>query len=409
LALWEAVVNANLPGCKTGDEPVDNRSATVERPVWRFDNPVKILFGIGALDQVAGIIAGRPYCLVTYDEPYFQSLSQRVAERAGPPAIVIDSIRPNPDFVSLSEQCARFADRATTDCVILALGGGSVIDAAKVFASGGRGFEPVRRYLETGHGESELSAFPIVAVPTTAGTGSEVTSWATVWDTKGLRKHSLARPELYPSHAIVDPTLMLGMSRELTISTGLDALSHALESLWNRNANAVSTNHAVFAASELIGTLPRLVDGLTNARLRARVARAALFAGLAFSNTKTALAHSISYPITLKHGIPHGFACSFTLPMVMASVVGTDEDCDHSLQRIFGDDLDAGVDRLKNFLVDLGVSTDPVDYGVEDEEWRALIDTALAGQRGQNFIGSHARVMQCFVSTDPGSGVQSAL
>jgi phosphonate metabolism-associated iron-containing alcohol dehydrogenase len=392
-----------------GNEPVENGSVAAEGPVWRFVNPVQIIFGAGALGQVAGIIGGRRYCLVTYDEPYFKILSQRVAERAGRPAVVVDTITPNPDFVTLAEQCARFADMVTADCVILALGGGSVIDAAKVFASGGQGFEPVRRYLETGRGEGELSAFPIVAVPTTAGTGSEVTSWATVWDTQRERKYSLARRELYPSHAAVDPELMLGMPRELTISTGLDALSHALESIWNRNANAVSTNHAVFAATELIGALPRLVDDLTNVALRTRVARAALFAGLAFSNTKTALAHSVSYPITLKYGIPHGFACSFTLPMVMASVVGTDEDCDHSLQRIFGDDLDAGVDRLENFLAQLGVSTDPVDYGIKGEEWRALIDTALAGQRGQNFIGSHARVMQSFVSTDSGSGVRSAL
>jgi len=407
--LCEAVVNGKLPSCKARNDPVENGLATAERPVWQFDNPVKILFGAGALGEVAGIIGGRHYCLVTYDEPYFRTLSQRVAEGAGQPAVIIDTIRPNPDFITLSDQCARFADLVTTDCVILALGGGSVIDAAKVFASAGRGFEPVRRFLETKRGESELSAFPIIAVPTTAGTGSEVTSWATVWDTKGQQKYSLARPELYPSHAVIDPALMLGMSRELTISTGLDALSHALESIWNRNANAVSTNHAVFAASELIGSLPRLVDDLTDASLRARVARAALFAGLAFSNTKTALAHSVSYPITLKYGIPHGLACSFSLPMVMASVLGTDEDCDHSLRRIFGDDLDTGVDRLENFLVNLGVSTNPVDYGVEGEEWRALIDTALAGQRGQNFIGSHARIMQCFVSRGSKSVVQSDL
>ena len=377
--------------------------------MWEFHNPVKILFGAGALDHVAGIIGGRCYCLVTYGEPYFRALAQRVAERAGEPALVIDSIRPNPDFITLAEQCEHFPDLVPADCVILALGGGSVIDAAKVFASGGRGFEPVRHYLETGRGESQLSAFPIVAVPTTAGTGSEATSWATVWDTERQRKYSLARPELYPSHAVIDPQLMLGMSRELTISTGLDALSHALESIWNRNANALSTNYAVFAATELIDTLPGLVDDLTNLELRSKVARAALFAGLAFSNTKTALAHSVSYPITLKHGIPHGFACSFTLPMVMASVIGTDADCDASLQRIFGDDLDAGVDRLKNFLAHLGVSTNPVDYGVKGEEWRALIDTALAGQRGQNFIGSHARVMQSFLVTDSDPGVQSTL
>jgi len=376
--------------------------------MWQFNNPVKIQFGAGALDSVAGIIGERPYCLVTYPEAYFEDLSRRLTERSGRPAVVINSVTPNPDFTTLSEQCSRFAEFAPADCVILALGGGSVIDAAKVLASAAGGFEPVRSYLETGHGESELSAFPIVAVPTTAGTGSEVTSWATVWDTTGQRKHSLARAALYPSHAVVDPDLMLGIPRELTISTGLDALSHALESIWNRNANAVSTNHAVFAATELLDGLPRLTVDLANAGLRARVARAALFAGLAFSNTKTALAHSVSYPITLRHGIPHGLACSFTLPMVMASVIGADEDCDNSLRRIFGGDLNAGVDRLKNFLAELGVSTDPADYGVTGEEWRTLIDTALAGQRGQNFIGSHARVVQCLTSTDPSAGVQSA-
>jgi alcohol dehydrogenase len=376
--------------------------------VWRYDNPVKVLFGGGALNEVAGIIGGRPYCLVTYDEPHFRTLGQTVAEDAGPPAIVIDNITPNPDFTTLTESCARFADLPNEDSVLLALGGGSVIDAAKVLAAGRRGFDPVRRYLETGSGKDDLSSIPIIAVPTTAGTGSEVTSWAAVWDTKSGRKYSLARPELYPTHAVVDPELTLGMPRELTVSTGLDALSHALESLWNRNANPVSTNHAVFAATELIDTLPRLANDLANPGLRARVARAALCAGLAFSNTRTALAHSVSYPITLKYGIAHGIACSFSLAMVMASVIGAENQCDESLRRVFGLDLEAGVSRLENFLVDLGVSTDPADHGVTVEEWQTLIDTALAGERGQNFIGSRERVMACFVSTNPETGDQSA-
>ncbi len=92
--------------------------------MWRYDNPVKVLFGGGALNEVAGIIGGRPYCLVTYDEPHFRTLGQMVAEDAGPPAIVIDNITPNPDFTTLTESCARFADLPSADCVILALGGG---------------------------------------------------------------------------------------------------------------------------------------------------------------------------------------------------------------------------------------------------------------------------------------------
>ncbi len=136
------------------------------------------------------------------------------------------------------------------------------------------------------------------------------------------------------------------------------------------------------------------MDDLGNLDLRVRIARAATFAGLAFSNTKTALAHSISYPITLRHGTPHGFACSFCLPMVMRSVIGVSDACDAGLRRIFGEDLSAGADRLEEFLITLGVSVDKADYGVEDGEWRALIESAMSGERGRNFTGSQERVIE---------------
>src|SRR5690606_9239868 len=103
-----------------------------------------------------------------------------------------------------------------------------------------------------------------IAVPTTAGTGSEVTCWGTVWDNAAGVKHSLAHPGLYPEYAVVDPALMVGKSQELTVQTGLDALSHALESLWNRNANPVSMAHAVAAARGVLSTLPALIGDLRN-------------------------------------------------------------------------------------------------------------------------------------------------
>ena len=118
-----------------------------------------------------------------------------------------------------------------------------------------------------------------------------------------------------------------------------------------------------------------------------------MIAGLACSNTKTALAHSVSYPITLRHGVPHGIACSFSLPMVMRWVSGADPDCDASLKRIFGPDLAAGADRLEAFLQNLGVGTRPEDHGVKADEWRGLVEEALAGERGQNFLGDPESVL----------------
>jgi alcohol dehydrogenase len=376
--------------------------------MWRYDNPVKVIFGSGTVERIGAALAGRSYCLVTYDEPYFAGIGNAIAQDAGPPALIINGISPNPDMHMLSACCARLATAPSLPQVILALGGGSVMDAAKVLAVGGQGFGPVSRYLETGEGADELTALPIIAVPTTAGTGSEVTSWATIWDTDAMKKYSLHRRDLYPEAAIVDPDLMLGMPRDLTVATALDALSHALESLWNRNANPISGNYAVFAATEMLDCLPELVLDLGNPALRSRVARAAIFAGLAFSNTRTALAHSLSYPVTLKHGVAHGIACSFSLPAVMRSAIGVHEDCDAALKRIFGDDLSRGADRLEKTLKELGVATDKAAYGIGDEELYGLIDSALTGDRGKNFIGSRKRVMKSFGFAGNDAGAQPA-
>jgi alcohol dehydrogenase class IV len=127
---------------------------------------------------------------------------------------------------------------------------------------------------------------------------------------------------------------------------------------------------------------------LENRELRSTMALAALNAGLAFSNTKTALAHSISYEMTLRFGLPHGIACSFTLPMVLGRAIGIDPGRDAVLARIFDGDLASAPERLASFLAGLGVSTQFSAYGVSEAESRHLVSGALEGVRGKNFIGS---------------------
>ncbi|RKF17104.1 iron-containing alcohol dehydrogenase [Roseovarius spongiae] len=356
--------------------------------MWTYRNPVEIRFGDGGFDALPSLIGDRSYALVTYPDAPFPALAEKLAAKAGAPVLVVDDIAPNPDCAPLAEQSARFAALPAPPDVIVALGGGSVIDSAKVFAAAGGDFATVKRYLETFEGAGALSAIPLIAVPTTAGTGSEVTSWATVWDDSAGRKYSLARPNLYPETALVDPALMLGKPYGLTLATGLDALSHALESIWNVNANPVSARHAVAAARALLADLPALLGDLGDLELRTRVAEASLNAGLAFSNTKTAIAHNLSYPITLGWGVQHGIACSFTLPIVLRSVIGIGGFREEALRRIFGEDLDAGADRLSAFLAQLGVGGRFSDHGVPDESCAAIIDEAFAGERGRNFVGS---------------------
>ena len=361
--------------------------------VWSYRNPVDVRFGRGTFARLGEFVGGRRYALVTYGEPYFRSLASNLASTAGSPSIVIDDIAPNPDVARLRLQAARFDELPHQPEAIVALGGGSVIDSAKVFAAARGDFGAVDAYLRRRAGAETLQPLPIIAVPTTAGTGSEVTCWGTVWDNANGTKLSLAHPGLYPEAAVIDPELMLGKSRELTIQTGLDALSHALESVWNRNANPVSLALSVMAARGVLSALPQLVKDLGNVDLRERMARAALLAGLAFSNTKSAIAHSLSYPITLRHGVPHGIACSFTLPMVIRSVADEQGICAEGLGAIFGTDPRSAAALLTDALEDLGISTDFRRYGIADDEWQRLIDTAFQGERGQNFIGSRSNLL----------------
>ena len=355
---------------------------------WSYRNPVDIHFGADAVAGLAEQIGAARYVLVTYGEPFFRDLADRLSSAAHPALCVIDDVQPNPDCRRLAEQCARLVSLADKADVVVAIGGGSVIDTAKVLAAGKNGFEAVMNFVRSGAGGEQMLPTPLIAVPTTAGTGSEVTCWATIWDEVAGAKYSLAHPLLYLRTAIIDPALMLGKSVDLTRATGLDALSHALESIWNKNANPVSARHAVFAARTILRDLPKLLDTPSDLGLRASLAEAALTSGLAFSNTKTAIAHNLSYPVTLRYGVAHGIACSFTLPAILASVSSLGGFREDALKAIFGDDLATGAEALATQLRDMGVELCFHDYGADESATAEIIEAAFLGQRGRNFIGT---------------------
>jgi hypothetical protein len=359
----------------------------------RYHNPVAIRFGAGALDELPAILAGRRAVVVTFPEAESLGLVARLRALLGGALVAVeDWIEPNPDVSYLAAMYERFwRDHAHADTVV-AVGGGSAIDTAKALMVGtasGR-FDELVTLLARGTPFTPARVKALIAVPTTAGTGSEVTPWATVWDRAAGKKHSLHLAETWPEFAIVDPDLMLTLPRSVTVQSGLDALSHALESIWNVNANPISDTFAVAAAREVLATLPALVERLQDRELRTRMALAALKAGLAFSNTKTALAHSISYEMTLRFGLPHGIACSFTLPMVLERARGADPGRDAVLAAVFDGDLGGAPRRLREFLARVGVKTEFADYGVTEEDSRRMVAQALDGVRGRNFIGVRA-------------------
>jgi len=360
---------------------------------WRYYNPVDVHFGAGALDDLPRLTRGRKVTLVTFPEAAGLGLVARLGSILGDTLVqTIDRTEPNPDVALLAALYGSFWHGGGSGRILVAVGGGSVIDTAKALMVGTAdgSFEALIALLAMGKPFVPHAVEPLVAVPTTAGTGSEVTPWATIWDRAAGRKYSLHLPQTWPDAAIVDPDLTRSLPAGPTLAAGLDALSHALESIWNINANPVSDTHAVAAARAVLATLPDLMRDLPNPDLRARMSRAALQAGLAFSNTKTALAHSISYEMTLRHGLPHGIACSFTLPMVLERAIGTDLARDAVLASIFDGNLRDAPKVLAAFLERLGVDTHFDAYGVSAAEAQRMIADALDGVRGRNFVGNRS-------------------
>ncbi len=353
-----------------------------------YFNPVRSVYGAGALSSLPRLLAGRRALLVTFPEAASLGLVARVEALLQDQLVgVVADVQPNPDVAELRAQYEAFWRDPQGAEVIVALGGGSVIDTAKALMVGtasGR-FDALLEGLTQGDGFVPVATRTLIAVPTTAGTGSEVTPWATIWDRGAQKKYSLHLEQTWPSIALIDPELMVSLPAGVTLHSGLDALSHALEAIWNVHANPLSDTYAVAAIHDVFETLPRLVLDLGNLDLRGRMALAALKAGMAFSNTRTALAHSISYEMTLRHGLPHGIACSFPLPMVLARAIGQRPDRDGVLEQALGP-LDTAPQRLAAFIEGLGVKTRFADYGVGDAEAQAMVAHAMTGARGRNFI-----------------------
>jgi len=356
----------------------------------RFHNPVAIHYGPASLQELPKLLGDAKVVLVTFPEARSLGLLSKMQQMLGQRlAYVIDNVQPNPDVSGLSSMYEHFWQQEHACDTLVALGGGSVIDTAKALMVGtaSGSFQELLALLSAGQPFIPAKSNTLIAIPTTAGTGSEVTPWATIWDAGQQKKYSLHLDCTWPKTAIIDPDLMLSVPRAVTISTGLDALSHALESIWNVNANPISDTYAISAIEDILACLPALAADLENRSLRSTMALAALKAGLAFSNTKTALAHSISYEMTLRHGLPHGIACSFTLPMVLRLAWGADQERDAVLQRVFGASPEAAEQCLRHFLHQLGVGSNFSDYGVTAEEAQQMMHRATQGARGKNFIG----------------------
>ena len=291
-----------------------------------FHNPVRLRIGEGAFEGLGSLVAGRRCVVLTSAGMVRRGTLARVEAVIGSGGSGVagryTDVTPNPTIAGCTD--AANALRDTSAELIVAIGGGSVLDTAKAVAAqrspGAKAGWLSDHFRAGAPFPADFRPPAIIAIPTTAGTGSEVTMWGTVWDEKTGKKNSISHVTLYPEIALLDPSLTLSLPRETTVATAFDALSHSMEAIWNRSSNPVSDALAVRAIAAIPGHLRRVLVSPADPAARAGLLEAALLAGLASSNTRTALAHSISYPLTSELGLAHGLACSVTLPEILREV-----------------------------------------------------------------------------------------
>ena len=230
--------------------------------------------------------------------------------KAANPAIagIFAEVEANPQLAG-AEQTALLARSCGADTII-GCGGGSAMDTAKFAAAIAPGNRPAEEYYR---GLAEFPACPlkIVEIPTTAGTGSEVTRVSVM--SCGKEKKTINHPAFMPTAAVVDPLLTLSVSPRTTMNTGLDAMAHALEGYWSKNHQPISDLMAEECVRLVLMNLEKAWRNGNDREARSGMALAALLGGLSFALPKTAGSHACSYPLSEDYHLPHGEACAFTL------------------------------------------------------------------------------------------------
>lgn len=353
---------------------------------WSFHNPVSIHFGEGAVEAFFTSNPYRRMLLVTTPGmmrrgtvKWLETMVKGCIEG------IYHDVRPNPDIASLDALAARYRGSEVPDAII-ALGGGSAIDTAKVLGAqlGGGGFSLRGHFIEKAP-LPPITPVPVIAIPTTSGTGSEVTPFATVWDAAAGKKYSLAGTWMFPLVALLVPRLTMELPWEVTFSTGLDALCQGFESLWNRNATPVSIGFAERAVAQSWAVLSQGRRVLASESLRAELMEASLLSGLAISQTRTALCHSISYPITARYGVPHGLACAFTMPSVLRfNAVADDGRLARFACSMGYADCAAMADALGALLQSCGISELLRGFSLSAKELSSLAHEMITPGRADN-------------------------
>lgn len=343
---------------------------------WDYMQPVKIYFGKGRVREIKKIAQelGVKRGLLVASPFFFRSgLAEKIMqESAGMLTASFGDISPNPDVTEVDE-CAEVIRKNNIGFVV-ALGGGSPMDCAKAAASVALTGDSIRKYHGTGI-SLPREHLPLIAIPTTAGTGSEVTCVSVLSDHVNGKKAPIVSDGFYPEAAIVDPELTYTMPPEVTAGTGIDVLSHALEGYWSKGHQPVCDALAVHAAQLVFRYLYRAYQNPEDEEAREKMCEASVTAGLAFTLPKTTSSHACSFPLTNIYHIPHGEACGLTLDyFTRINARGTGGERVEILAKSLGfSDADAMADEIYALKKKTGLRCDLKDLKLSEDQIEELV------------------------------------
>lgn len=288
-------------------------------PLLDFQFRTRLVYGPGVIDRLGELTAetGCRRVLLVTDSGIVAAghawHAQQALIAAGIEVALFDQVRENPTAEDV-DACVEAAQSAGIDGIV-GLGGGSSMDTAKgcnfVLTNGGR----MQDYW--GVGKATLPMLPLIAIPTTAGTGSECQSFALIADKETHQKMACGDPKAAARIAILDPLLTLSQPQSVTAYTGIDALAHALETAVTRKRNPISSLYSREAFRLLARNLPIVLDEPDNVDSRSNMLLGAAFAGAAIESSMLGAAHSAANPLTAHYGTVHGHAVGMMLPHVV--------------------------------------------------------------------------------------------
>lgn len=356
--------------------------------MFQYYQPTRIYFGDEALEKLGSIAVkyGKTCLMVTTPDEPLRPLYMRIKEllaKAGIRTLHFDKVQPNPDVGMVEEGFALMKKQAVD--FVLAVGGGSSIDTAKVlaFCNGRDSIEwdelfsnyhsPYENY--EAYSEDEL---PLLTIPTTSGTGSQVTQAAVI--SRGKEKISFYHPHLFSRACIIAPSLLCTLPARITASTGFDAFAHAFESFCNLHASAYSELDSLAAMRLVIENLPEALARPQDAKVRSRMAQADTLAGRALANAGAGVPHPLSEIIGGVVKLPHGEALAVVYPAYVKNYAARNQEKFVRIAKLFDADAEKPEELyglIRSFLSRIGLSKKLSDYGVGKREFEEILSSPI--------------------------------